>query len=170
VRHTLSVLVEDKPGALTRITAMFARRGFNIESLAVGPTERQGVSRITLRVDCEQHSVEQIEKQIHKLVNVLRVTELGPDEAVERELLLLTVNARPDRRAELISMADAFRGRVVDLGQEQIVFEITGTPEELDSFQELARPHGIVELVRTGRVALARASTKRRQGRLAAIT
>jgi acetolactate synthase I/III small subunit len=170
VRHTLSVLVEDKPGALTRITAMFARRGFNIESLAVGPTERQGVSRITLRVDCEQHSVEQIEKQIHKLVNVLRVTELGPDEAVERELLLLTVNARPERRAELISMADAFRGRVVDLGQEQIVFEITGTPEELDSFQELARPHGIVELVRTGRVALARASTKRRQGRLAAIT
>ena len=170
MRHTLSVLVEDKPGALTRITAMFARRGFNIESLAVGPTERQGVSRITLRVDCEQHSVEQIEKQIHKLVNVLRVTELGPDEAVERELLLLTVNARPDRRAELISMADAFRGRVVDLGQEQIVFEITGTPEELDSFQELARPHGIVELVRTGRVALARASTKRRQGRLAAIT
>jgi acetolactate synthase I/III small subunit len=170
VRHTLSVLVEDKPGALTRITAMFARRGFNIESLAVGPTERQGVSRITLRVDCEQHSVEQIEKQIHKLVNVLRVTELGPDEAVERELLLLTVNARSERRAELISMADAFRGRVVDLGQEQIVFEITGTPEELDSFQELARPHGIVELVRTGRVALARASTKRRQGRLAAIT
>jgi acetolactate synthase I/III small subunit len=170
MRHTLSVLVEDKPGALTRITAMFARRGFNIESLAVGPTERRGVSRITLRVDCSQHSVEQIEKQIHKLVNVLRVTELGPEEAVERELLLLTVNARPDRRAELISMADAFRGRVVDLGQEQIVFEITGTPEELDSFQELARPHGIVELVRTGRVALARASTKRRQGRLAAIT
>jgi len=169
VKHTLSVLLEDRPGALARISTMFARRGFNIESLAVGPTERPGVSCITLRVDCEQHSLEQIEKQIHKLVNVLRVTELTPGEAVERELLLLKVKAAPDRRAELIATADAFKGRVVDLGPDAVVFELTGTPEELDAFQELARPHGIQELVRTGRVGMSRASAKRQARRLSAI-
>ncbi len=100
MKHTVSVHVEDKPGALARISTMFARRGFNIESLAVGPTERPGVSRITLRVDCEQHSLEQVEKQMHKLVNVLRVTELAPGEALERELLLIKVAVPPDRRAE----------------------------------------------------------------------
>ena len=169
MKHTLSVLLEDRPGALARISTMFARRGFNIESLAVGPTERPGVSCITLRVDCEQHSLEQIEKQIHKLVNVLRVTELAPGEAVERELLLLKVKAAPDRRAELIATADAFKGRVVDLGPDAVVFELTGTPEELDAFQELARPHGIQELVRTGRVGMSRASAKRHARRLSAI-
>ena len=97
MRHTLSVIVEDRPGALTRITTMFARRAFNIESLAVGPTERPGVSCITIRVDCAQHSLEQIEKQIHKLVNVLRVTELASGEAVERELLVIRVSAAPER-------------------------------------------------------------------------
>jgi acetolactate synthase small subunit len=111
VKHTLSVLVEDKPGALARISTMFARRGFNIDSLAVGPTERAGVSCITLRVDCSQHSLEQIEKQIHKLVNVLRVTELVAGEAVERELLLLKVAADQGSRAELIASAGAFRGQ-----------------------------------------------------------
>jgi acetolactate synthase I/III small subunit len=165
VKHTLSVLVEDKPGALARISTMFARRGFNIDSLAVGPTERPGVSCITLRVDCSQHSLEQIEKQIHKLVNVLRVTELTADEAVERELLLLRVSASPDRRPELIATAAALHGRVVDLGSDSIVFELTGTPEELDSFHELCRPHGIQELIRTGRIGMSRSSTKQRAGR-----
>ncbi len=168
-KHTISVLVEDRPGALARIATMFARRGFNIDSLAVGPTERQGVSCITLRVDCENHPLEQMEKQIHKLVNVLRVTELTPGEAVERELLLLKVSATPDRRAELISTAEAFKGRVVDLGPDAIVFELTATPEELDSFQELARPYGIQELVRTGRVGMSRASTRAQARRLSAI-
>ncbi|HEU0337181.1 MAG TPA: acetolactate synthase small subunit [Gaiellaceae bacterium] len=169
MKHTLSVLVEDRPGALARISTMFARRGFNIDSLAVGPTERPGVSCITLRVDCSQHSLEQIEKQIHKLVNVLRVTELSPGDAVERELLLLRVSAAPERRAELITTADAFRGRVVDLGPDAILFELVGTPEELDAFHELARPHGIQELVRTGRVGMSRASAKRQARRLSAI-
>ena len=114
-------------------------------------------------------SLEQIEKQIHKLVNVLRVTELAPDEAVERELLLLKVSAGPDRRAELISTSEAFKGRVVDLGADSVTFELTGTPEELDAFQELARPHGIQELVRTGRVGIARASAKKQARRLSAI-
>ena len=169
MKHTLSVIVEDRPGALTRIATMFARRGFNIDSLAVGPTERQGVSCITLRVDCTQHSLEQIEKQIHKLVNVLRVTELVPGEAVERELMVIKVSAAADRRAELITTAAAFNGRVLDVGPDAVVFELVGTPEELDAFHELCRPHGIVELVRTGRVGLSRASTRRQARRLAAI-
>jgi acetolactate synthase I/III small subunit len=170
MRHTLSVLVEDKPGALTRITTMFARRGFNIDSLAVGPTDRAGVSCITLRVDCAQHTLEQIEKQIHKLVNVLRVTELVSGEAVERELMVVRVGAAPERRAELIATAEAFGGRVLDLGPDAVVFELVGTPEELDSFHELCRPNGIQELVRTGRIGVSRASTKREgRRRLAAI-
>ncbi len=162
MRHTVSVHVENKPGALARISNMFARRGFNIESLAVGPTERSDVSRITLRVDCSQHSLEQIEKQMHKLVNVLRVSELPPDEAVERELALIKVTAPPERRAELMALADVFHARVADLGADAMVFEVVGSPEEIDSFEELVRPHGVKELVRTGRVGLGRASTKRR--------
>jgi acetolactate synthase I/III small subunit len=160
VTHTLSVLVENRPGALVRVCQMFARRGYNIESLAVGPTERHDVSRITLRVDCTQHSVEQIEKQMHKLVNVLRVRELEPGEAVERELALITVAAPPERRAELLTLTDIFDARVVDVGPDGVVFQIVGEPEELDSFEELVRAHGIRELARTGRIGLARASAR----------
>ena len=156
--HTLSVLVENKPGALVRVCQMFARRGFNIESLAVGPTERHDVSRITLRVDATQHSVDQIEKQMHKLVNVLRVRELEPGNAVERELALFTVATPPERRSELLALTDVFQARVVDVGHDAIVFEVVGEPEELDSFEELVRPHGVKELVRTGRIGLGRAS------------
>jgi len=165
VKHTLSVLVENKPGALMRISSMFARRGFNIESLAVGPTERPDVSRITLRVDCEQHPLEQIEKQMHKLVNVLRVSELEPGEAVERELALLKVSAGPGRRGELIALAHAFNARVADLGADAIVFEVVGHPEEIDAFEELVRPHGLQELVRTGRIGLGRASVGSQRSR-----
>jgi acetolactate synthase-1/3 small subunit len=161
MKHTLSVLVENKPGALMRISSMFARRGFNIESLAVGPTERHDVSRITLRVDCEQHPLEQIEKQMHKLVNVLRVNELLPEEAIERELALIKVAAPPDKRSELLALGDVFNARVADLGPDAIVFEIVGPSEDIDSFEELVRPHGVKELVRTGRIGLARASAKR---------
>jgi acetolactate synthase-1/3 small subunit len=162
MKHTLSVMVENKPGALTRVTSMFARRGYNIESLAVGPTERDDVSRITLRVDCAQHSLEQIEKQMHKLVNVLRVQELAPGESVERELALLKVAAPASKRTELMALADVFGARVADLGPDAIVFELTGSPEELDSFQELVRPHGLQELVRTGRIGLTRATRPQR--------
>ena len=158
--HTLAVLVENKPGALTRITTMFARRGFNIESLAVGPTERPEVSCITLRVNCDEQPLEQIEKQMHKLVNVLRVRELEPGDAVERELALITISAAPERRAELMALTDVFNARVADVGPESLVFEVVGEPEELDSFEELVRPHGIRELVRTGRVGLRRASRR----------
>jgi acetolactate synthase-1/3 small subunit len=157
MKHTLSVLVEDKPGALSRISNLFARRGYNIESLAVGQTERDGVSRITLRVDCAEHSLEQITKQIHKLVNVLRITELVPDEAVEREIALFTVAAPPERRGELMAFADHYGARVSDLGPQEIVFEMVGHPEDLDAFEELVRPYGIKEMVRTGRIGLSRA-------------
>jgi acetolactate synthase-1/3 small subunit len=157
MKHTLSVLVEDKPGALSRISNLFARRGYNIDSLAVAQTERDGVSRITLRVDCAEHSLEQITKQIHKLVDVLKVTELPPGEAIEREMALITVAASPERRAELIAFADHYGARVSDLGPEEIVFEIVGHPEDLDAFEELVRPYGIKEMVRTGRVGLSRA-------------
>jgi acetolactate synthase-1/3 small subunit len=170
VKHTLSVTVEDKPGALNRITTMFARRGFNIDSLAVGPTERPGVSCITLRVDCSRHTLEQIEKQIHKLVNVLRVTELQPGEAVERELLVVRVTAPSDRRAELVTTAQALGARLLDVGRDAVVMELAGSPEELDGFHELCEPYGIVDLVRTGRVGVPRASAERRvPRRLAAI-
>ena len=167
--HTISVLVENKPAALMRITSMFARRGFNIESLAVGPTERHEVSRITMRVNCEQETLEQIQKQMHKLVNVLRVQELEPGEAVERELLLIKVAAAPERRAELIALGDVFHARVIDLGPDALIFEVVGTAEELESFEELVRPHGIKELVRTGRVGLGRASAPRETRRRLAV-
>jgi len=161
VIHTLSVLVEDKPGALMRISSMFARRGYNIESLAVGPTERPHVSRIVLRVDCSQHSLEQIEKQMHKLVNVLRVSELQHGQSVERELALITVTAPPAKRAELLSLAEVLGVRVADVGPNAIVFEVVGASEQIDTFEELVRPHGIKELARTGRIGLARASATR---------
>jgi acetolactate synthase-1/3 small subunit len=161
VRHTVSLLVENKPGALARVSNMFARRGFNIESLAVGPTERHDVSRITLTVDCPADQLEQIEKQMHKLVNVLRVSTLRAGEAIERELALLKVAAPPSRRAELMALGDVFDARVADLGADSIIFEAVGTPEELESFEELLRPHGLKEVARTGRIGLGRASSSR---------
>jgi acetolactate synthase-1/3 small subunit len=160
--RTLAVHVENKPGALMRVSSLFARRGYNIESLAVGVTEHSDVSRITLRVECDEHSLEQIEKQLHNLVNVLRVSELEPGQAVEREMALIKVTAPPARRAELMALGEPFRARVVDLGPDALVFEMVGHPEEVDAFEELVRPHGVKEMVRTGRVGLGRASVKKR--------
>jgi acetolactate synthase-1/3 small subunit len=162
--HTLSVKLENKAGALARVSQLFARRGYNIQSLAVGPTEREDISRLTLRVDCSEHSLEQIEKQMHKLVNVLRVTELTPGESLERELALLKVAAPPSARAELRALGEVFNARIADLGPDSIVFELTGSPEDVDSFEELVRPHGLQELVRTGRIGLTRA-TRASRGR-----
>ena len=156
--HTISVRLENKPGALARVSQLFSRRGYNIQSLAVGPTEHADISRLTLRVDCSEHSLEQIEKQMHKLVNVLRVTELTPGESLERELALLKVSAPPSARAELMALGEVFNARIADLGPDSIVFELTGSPEEVDSFEELVRPHGLQELVRTGRIGLTRAT------------
>jgi acetolactate synthase-1/3 small subunit len=160
--HTLSVRLENKPGALARVSQLFSRRGYNIQSLAVGPTERPDISRLTLRVDCSEHSLEQIEKQMHKLVNVLRVTELRPDEAVERELALITVAAPAAKRGELIALGQGVGAHVADVGRDAVTFEIVGRPEQIDAFEELVLPYGVRELVRTGRVALRRPSASRR--------
>jgi acetolactate synthase-1/3 small subunit len=160
--HTISVRLENSPGALARVSQLFSRRGYNIQSLAVGPTESADISRLTLRVDCSEHSLEQIEKQMHKLVNVLRVTELRPEEAVERELALITVNVAPDRRAELVALSQVAGAQVADIGRDAITFEFVGRPDQLEAFEELVRPYGVRELVRTGRVGLRRASAASR--------
>ena len=156
--HTISVRLENKPGALARVSQLFSRRGYNIQSLAVGPTERPDISRLTLRVDCSEHSLEQIEKQMHKLVNVLRVTELRPDEAIERELALITVAVPADRRAELVALSQVAGARVADIGRDAVTFELVGRSEQVEAFEELVRPYGVRELVRTGRVGLRRPS------------
>ena len=158
--HTISVRLENKPGALARVSQLFSRRGYNIQSLAVGPTERRDISRLTLRVDCNEHSLEQIEKQMHKLVNVLRVTELRPDEAFERELALITVAVSPDRRGDLLALAQVAGAEVADIGRDAIAFQIVGRPEEVDAFEELVRPYGVRELARTGRIGLRRPGAK----------
>ena len=160
--HTISVKIENKPGALARVSQLFSRRGYNIQSLAVGPTEQSDISRLTLRVDCSEHSLEQIEKQMHKLVNVLRVTELKPDESVERELALITVAVGPDRRADVIALSQVAGARVADVGRDAITFEIVGRPDQVEAFEELVRPYGVRELVRTGRIGLRRPSASRR--------
>jgi acetolactate synthase-1/3 small subunit len=160
--HTISVKLENTPGALARVSQLFSRRGYNIQSLAVGPTESADISRLTLRVDCSEHSLEQIEKQMHKLVNVLRVTELRSEEAVERELALITVSVAADRRAELMSLSQIAGARVADVGRDAITFEFVGRPEQVEAFEELVRPYGVRELVRTGRVGLRRPSANGR--------
>ena len=159
--HTISVRLENSPGALARVSQLFSRRGYNIQSLAVGPTERPDISRLTLRVDCSENSLEQIEKQMHKLVNVLRVTELASDEAVERELALVTVNVASERRAELVALSQVAGAQVADIGRDAITFEFVGRPEQVEAFEELVRPYGVRELVRTGRVGLRRPSASR---------
>jgi acetolactate synthase-1/3 small subunit len=167
--HTLSVRLENRPGALARVSQLFSRRGYNIQSLAVGPAERPDISRLTLRVDCSEHSLEQIEKQIHKLVNVLRVTELRPEESVERELVLVTVAVGSERRGDLVALAQAAGARVADIGRDAITFELVGRPEEVESFEELVRPFGVRELARTGRVGLRRPSAAARRPNVPAL-
>jgi acetolactate synthase-1/3 small subunit len=153
--HTLSVLVENRPGVLTRCAGLFARRGFNIDSLAVGPTEDPSRSRITIRVDCSQHSVEQVIKQLYKLVDVLKVQELDAS-AVELELLMIKVTSTPERRSEIINLAEVFDARVVDVGPEALTFSCVAGPDRLQALEQLLEPYGIRELVRTGRIALDR--------------
>ncbi len=152
--HTLSVLVENKAGVLTRIASLFARRGFNIYSLAVAPTEDEAFSRITIVVDVESAPLEQITKQLNKLINVIKITELHPDHAVERELLIATVRAPADTRGQVIQLVDVFGGRILDVGHDDLTVSVDDEPSRVDDFEELLRPYGIVELQRTGRVAL----------------
>jgi acetolactate synthase-1/3 small subunit len=156
VKHTLSVLVENKPGVLARVAGLFARRGFNIDSLAVGVTEDPDMSRMTVVVDVEEHSLEQVYKQLNKLINVIKVVDLPDENSVQRELILIKVKADARTRAEIIEMVDIFRGKIVDVGKGTVSIEVTGTGSKLRALEDLLRPYGIVELVRTGMVALRR--------------
>jgi len=157
-RHILSVLVENKPGVLARIALMFARRGYNIHSLAVGPTEDDRVSRLTLVVGTEAVQLEQIVKQLNKLVNVLKITELGED-AVERELQLVKVSADADTRPRIIELADVFRAKIVDVGHDSLTIEAAGNPRKLEAMLQLLEPFGIREFVRSGTISLSRGGT-----------
>jgi len=152
--HILSVLVENKAGVLARVAGLFARRGYNIYSLAVAPTDDERFSRITIVVDVASTTIDQITQQLFKLINVVKISELAPDEAVERELMLLTVKAEPTTRGQIIELVQVFEGRIVDVGHEQLTVMLAGSPTKLDDLEELMRPYGIVELQRTGRVAL----------------
>lgn len=155
-RHTLSVLVENKPGVLARVSGMFARRGFNIHSLAVGPTEHDDVSRMTIVVNVADKPLEQVVKQLNKLINVIKIVELEKDASVERELLLVKVKADAQTRAQIVEIADIFRSKIVDVSPHTLTIEATGAPEKLVALTDLLHQYGVKEMVRTGLVALAR--------------
>ena len=158
--HILTVMVENKAGVLTRVASLFSRRGFNIFSLAVAPTDDERFSRITIVVDVESAPLEQIVRQLDKLVNVVSISELAPEEATERELLLAIVEAGPAERGQVIQLVGVFEGTIVDVGRDAMTIMLAGAPNKIDDFESLIRPFGIVELQRTGRVALPKLERK----------
>jgi acetolactate synthase-1/3 small subunit len=155
-RHMLSVLVENKPGVLARVSALFSRRGFNIDSLAVGPTEHPDVSRMTIAVNVEDLPLEQVTKQLNKLINVLKVVELDAASSVQRELLLVKVKADQAVRSQVLEVVQLFRAKVVDVAADAVTIEATGTADKLDAFIRVLEPYGIRELVQSGMVAVGR--------------
>ena len=154
--HTLVVLVENRFGVLARVTSIISRRGYNIHSLAVAPSVNEHFSKITIVVDAESTPLEQIVKQLHKLINVVEIAELSPADSVERELLLATVSAPSDKRAEIVELVNIFEGKILAVGVEVVTVSLDGHPDKLDDFVELLAGYGIVEMQRTGRVALAK--------------
>ena len=156
-KHVLSILVENKPGVLTRIAGLFARRGFNIDTLAVGPTDDPTLSRVTLTVDGALHPIDQVTKQLHKLVNVLKIRDLEPSETVARELALFKVSCQDgDSRAQVMQFTEIFRGKTVDVSKRSVTVEVTGTDDKIEAFEQMVRPFGLIEMVRTGEIAVAR--------------
>ncbi len=155
-KHILSILVENKPGVLARIAGLFARRGFNIQTLAVGPTDDMSISRVTLTVDGAEHPIDQVMKQLHKLVNVIKIRDLEPDETVARELALFKISADSDSRSEIMQFTEIFRGKVIDVSKRAVTVEVTGTDDKIEAFEEMVRPFGLIEMVRTGEIAVAR--------------
>ena len=155
-RHTLSVLVEDQPGVLARISSLFARRGFNIESLAVGPTEAVGVSRMTIVVNVAESPLEQVTKQLNKLINVLKIVELDNSAAVQRELLLVKVKADSKTRSAILETVSLFRAKVVDVAPDAITIEATGNHDKIQALLKVLEEYGIKELVQSGMVAIGR--------------
>lgn len=170
-RHTLSVLVENKPGVLARVAGLFSRRAFNIQSLAVGETEHPEISRITVVVDVDAHPLEQVTKQLNKLVHVLKIVELDRERSVQRELLLIKVRVDARQRADVLQVVDLFRAHVVDVATDALVIEAVGTPEKLDALLAALEPHDIREIVQSGTVAIgrgARSITERTMERVGA--
>ena len=158
MKHTLSVLVEDESGVLTRIAGLFARRGFNIESLAVGPAEEVGISRITMVVPSDERTIEQLTKQLYKLVNILKVEDITNLPCVERELMLIKIRTELSERSEILEIAQVFRAHVVDLSEDSIIIEVTGDPGKTAAIQQLLSKFDINEIARTGKVSLVRGS------------
>ena len=158
MRHVLSALVENKAGVLSRVTGLISRRGFNIESLSVGPTEDPSLSRVTAVVMADEVAYEQITKQLHKLISVHKITDLTDEGAIERELALIKVNVDAAHRSELIEIASIFRAKIVDVGAHSLTIEATGDESKLTGLEDLLRPYGIKELVRTGKIALSRST------------
>src|SRR5436189_5664312 len=155
-KHILSILVENKPGVLTRISGLFARRGFNIDTLAVGPTDDPTLSRITLTLDGAMHPIDQVTKQLHKLVNVIKIRDMEPGETIAREMALFKVSAPIESRAEIMQFAEIFRAKIVDVSRRSLTIEVTGSADKIEAFERMIRPHGLIEMVRTGEVAIAR--------------
>nr|YP_010726253.1 acetohydroxyacid synthetase small subunit [Hypnea brasiliensis]WCH55299.1 acetohydroxyacid synthetase small subunit [Hypnea brasiliensis]WDY84728.1 acetohydroxyacid synthetase small subunit [Hypnea brasiliensis] len=158
MKHTLSVLVEDEAGVLSRISGLFARRGFNIESLAVGPAEKSGISRLTMIVPGDNRTIEQLTKQLYKLINVLKVQDITNIPCVERELILIKIKASLTTRSSILEIANIFRAKVVDMAHEYLILEVTGDPGKMVAIEQLLSQYGIVEIARTGKISLTRAS------------
>ncbi|MDI6860122.1 MAG: acetolactate synthase small subunit [Methanocellales archaeon] len=156
MKHTLSVLVENKPGVLARVSGLFSRRGFNIDSLAVGVTENPEISRMTIVVEGDDRVLEQVTKQLNKLIDVIKVSDLMAEESVERELVMIKVVAEPKMRSEIMQIADIFRARIVDVSPKTLIIEVTGDEAKVNAMESLLKQFGIKELVRTGKVALTR--------------
>ena len=155
-KHTLSILTENKPGVLSRIAGLFARRGFNIDTLTVGPTDDDAISRFTITIDGAEHPIDQVTKQLHKLINVIKIRDLEPADTVARELALFKLAVDGTARAEVMQICEIFRGKVVDVSKRSIIIEITGTTEKVEAFERMVRPFGLVEMMRTGEIAIAR--------------
>jgi acetolactate synthase I/III small subunit len=167
--HTLSVLVENRPGVLARVSGLFSRRGFNIESLAVGPTEHPEVSRMTIMVSVEGAALEQVTKQLNKLINVIKIVELDDKQSVSRELLLVKVKADEHTRPHVLQIVELFKARVADVGPEALVVELAGRPEKLEALLRMLEPYGIREMVQSGTVALGRGPRSMTQAALRSV-
>ncbi len=159
MRHTIAVLVENKPGVLARVASLFRRRGYNIESLTVGTTERDDISRMTIVVEGDEKVVEQVTKQLNKLVEVIKISDVT-DGSVERELCLVRVHAPPEKRGEIVELTNIFRARIVDVSRDSFIVEVTGDEDKVNAFIDLMRQYGIKELARTGKVAMVRGNKK----------
>jgi acetolactate synthase I/III small subunit len=163
VKHVLAIIVENKPGVLTRVSGLFSRRGFNIENIAVGETVTPGISRMTVTVEGNERTIEQVVKQLHKLINVIKVSNLASEPTVMRELMLIKVRAETGNRSDIQQIVETFRGKVVDVSPDSMIIEVTGNDEKLEAIKLLLQHFGIKEIVRTGKVALLRGSKVTRE-------